>query len=417
MYRYKLTPKQLAKANHPNLAQLAKDDWTLVPNSMSHEQLLMDFERGHAINDILHKDAVHSVTPYLTPCVAGIDTIPELDEETRTKLYQRRHDLFDNFLKDQFGDKAELLWRSYDQTLQSLMCDCLNYYLFTKLTYKVDSNDVRDVKLYKKDKDIYLEANFDVINLSNPDLKIIRLAGAMSLRWRLTDQGFKVECMSASNRDLLDIICGNHSSVEAAIAKDAYKKAELEFIKAQSSPDLDNRLTNKAVDVYLETKRLSRQKGADHKKLTDVLERTTHLLKCPEDKSKANEYVNLGKQLQGRRSKFKLLAGAMLVFAGAALTLGSIGVGIATFGFSTPLSALGIAGGVAVAGGGAALGVSALVGGAGLGIFGRRKRLSKAACRFGKACKKQKFAKMTQHRSPEEQAVIDMPTVNYLLNH
>lgn len=415
MYRYKLTPKQLEKANNDYLAELASENWVIEPQEEDHEALLKDFERGHLFNGISHRDIMRSAEPQLTPDLTHINLNLSIDDEEKTKLLEKRHELFNAFLVSNFGDKAELLYRSYDQTLVNLLKNVLAVPIYESYNYVVHvANEKRKINFYVKNDEIYADIIFSEINIYNQDPEeLTRLPGKMNLRWRLTENGFELESMSASNQELLDCVRGNSSYVEDVIAKDDYRKAELEFIKAQSNPELNNKLANKAVDVYLETKRLSRQKDADHKKLTDVLERTTHVLKHPEDKSKANEYANLGKQLQGRRSKFKLLAGAMLIFAGTALTLASIGLGVATFGFSTPLSALGIAGGVAVVGGGAALGVSALVGGAGLGIFGHKKRLSNTAVQFGKAVKKQNTAEMTQGRSPEAQATIDMPIVRH----
>lgn len=132
---------------------------------------------------------------------------------------------------------------------------------------------------------------------------------------------------------------------------------------------------------------------SDLSEITKILNQTTALAKAPSNAYLQREYKEAAEKAAGHPSFGKKLGGLLLAFLGAAVTVASVLVAVASFGGSTPLSALGVTVGTGaltkgLAGAGILVGSGMLIGGLGLFNSGKRKAESKIRLEFANAAGK-----------------------------
>ena len=205
--------------------------------------------------------------------------------------------------------------------------------------------------------------------------KVLAIPGTLRYRFKLTaedireDKGFHLDYVAPSNSLLRDLCFEEERSFTLDRLTSGLKVAEQEEREAarrrfyHGLAELESTVADENVDVTLRQRGkavldgLSQFKGdkeADYHTLAEVAQATHQMVRNPL-RSDYRRYLALSERVPTKRSKGKILAGAMLVLLGAVLIVAAVMLAVATFGIATPLSALVIAGGVTVAVAGAAV--------------------------------------------------------------
>ncbi|OGT46602.1 MAG: hypothetical protein A3E83_07325 [Gammaproteobacteria bacterium RIFCSPHIGHO2_12_FULL_41_20] len=302
----------------------------------------------------------------------------------------------------QFDAYFAALKRNYNQSLSSC------FRVFMEVTHLTGLNVVAEIgraepqsktNIYRDPEtgDTYIETEiFDIRYKNISTNQVITIPGTLRYRYKLTladiqsGKGFRLDYVAPSNSLLRDlcfkpgesftletltsrITQAQQEEYEASRRRFYRELAELETVVEDSNVDPLLRRHGKAVLAGL--KQFKGEKAADYATLAEVAQATQQMVREPL-RSDYARYLQLSERVPTRRSKGKILVGAMLVLLGVVLVAAAIALAVTTAGIGTPLSAVVAAIGVKVAIAGAVaagvVGVAAAAGG-GASLFSGQK--------------------------------------------
>lgn len=310
------------------------------------------------------------------------------------------------FLVKQFNKKnAKLILKHYNQLVTAVPFNAVVHSLWQDQGQQSQIMPVSKEMMSCfsiRENSVYMDVKMDSLKIGPPTPpssgKEFPLPGSIVATFELTEDGFRLKQLAASNSTLRDLCIGQNNVVITQHEVN-FATAEEELLSAISDNGNDQRLRT-AARAVLSHVIAAKKEAQDDGLLLKVLKQTTAVVKNPCNPSVLNQYEQLTKQVNDKRSWGKIIGGSMLALLGVAVMLVSAALLVHSFGLTSIGLKIGI--GFFLKGIGIANGPFLALGGCSLACSGRGRGLANAIHSLFSKTKSMKRSRECNPQEPNE---------------